>query len=203
MSKTVIALIILAIIIVGFIGWQLSLPFNQQTFHYKQLYNEIDKPEYLQDLREFCRYNLSDSIDGLNYSQLVAWEHKYLTYTRNEFTRREMPIAILNSYIRDGIAFGRCGEFALCATGLLLANGYQTRLILDISKPSSDKVAGDHVWIEIWTNNRWLHIDPTEQRFDEPKMYSTDWNKEVNNVVAITKDGSGNMVTEDVTKSYQ
>ena len=163
----------------------------------------MSKPEYLQDLREFCKNDLGDSIDGLNYSQLVTWEHRYLTYTRNEFTRRELPIDILIPYITDGIAFGRCGEFVLCANGLLLANGYQTRLILDISKSSGDKVAGDHVWIEIWTENRWVHVDPTEQRFDDPKMYVRDWNKEVNNVVAITKDDSGNMATEDVTRVYQ
>ena len=201
MSKTIIALIILAIIIVGFIGWQLSLPFNTQTFHYKQLYNKMSKTEYLQSLIEFCENDLGDSIDGLNYSQLVTWEHRYLTYTKESFTRREMPIDILNSYIRDGVAFGRCGEFALLYNGLCLANGYKTRLVLDESTPSPPN--GDHIWLEIWTENRWVHVDPTEQRFDEPKMYSRDWNKEINNVVAITKDDSGKMVTIDVTKNYQ
>jgi transglutaminase-like putative cysteine protease len=112
-----------------------------------------------------------------------------------------MPIDILNSYITDGVAFGRCGEFALLYNGLCLTNGYKTRLVLDESTPSPPN--GDHVWLEVWTENRWVHVDPTEQRFDEPKMYAVDWNKEVNNVVAITKDSSGNMVVVDVTKTYE
>jgi hypothetical protein len=206
MSKTVIALIILAIIIVGFIGWQLSLPFNQQIFHYKQLYDKMSETEYLQGLRDFCRYNLSNSIDGLNYSQLITWEHKYLTYTQNDFTRREMPIAILNSYITDGIAFGRCGEFALLYTGLCLANDIPVRLILDESSwtnKSKTGGAGDHVWNQIYENDRWITVDPTENRINDPKMYVRDWNKEVNNVVAIWKDASGNMVVVDVTKTYE
>lgn len=206
MSKTIIALIILAIIIVGFIGWQLSLPFEPQVFHYKQLYNEMSKTEYLQDLRDFCKNELGDSIEGLNYFQLVAWEHKYLTYTKEDFARREMPINVLIPYVTEGVAFGRCGEFALLYTGLCLANDIPVRLILDESSwtnKSKTGGAGDHVWLEIWTENRWVHTDPTEQRFDEPKMYAVDWNKEVNNVVAIWKDASGNIVTEDVTKDYQ
>ena len=206
MSKTVIALIILAVIIIGFIGWQLLLPFNPQVFHYKQLYDKMSGTEYLQDLIKFCKNDLNDSIEGLNYSQLVTWERKYLTYTRNEFTRREMPIDILNSYITDGVAFGRCGEFALLYTGLCLANNIPVRLILDESSwtnKSKTGGAGDHVWNQIYENDRWITVDPTEQRFDDPKMYVADWNKEVNNVVAITKDSSGNMVVVDVTKTYE
>ena len=165
----------------------------------------------------------------------------------------------------------------MCINGLLLANGYKTRLIMDESKPVTKfsfndtmtaidslnmytypdqkvgkidqnsivikingiavnesarkgiyvsgssiyfstppqngstiyvyfeyyKVADDHVWVEVWSENRWIHIDPTEQRIDQPKMYAIDWNKEINNVVAITKDDNGNMVTIDVTKDYQ
>lgn len=206
MSKKKILLIILLIIFGGYVGWQLfSSPIRTRTYHYKWLYNEMSEPEYIQTFKDFCKNELNDSIENLNYSQLVSWEHKYLTYTQNQFTRREMPINILKPYTTDGIAFGRCGEFALLFNGLCLANGYKTRLVFDESvlTNQSKSSAGDHVWVEVWTNNRWIHIDPTEQRFDEPKMYAVDWNKEINNVVAITKDNSGNVVTVDVTKDYQ
>ena len=206
MSKKKIVLILLIIIFGGYVGWQLlSSPIHTQTYHYKWLYNKMSEPEYIQTFRDFCKNELNDSIENLNYSQLVVWEHKYLTYTQENFARREMPIIILKSYITDGIAFGRCGEFALLFNGLCLANGYKTRLVFDASVLTnrSKSSAGDHVWVEVWVNNRWLHIDPTEQRIDEPKMYAVDWNKEINNVIAITKDDSGNVVTVDVTKDYQ
>jgi hypothetical protein len=203
MSKKKILLILLVIIFGGYAGWQLLMPNEPIVNLYKWKYEEMSKPEYLQSLRDFCDNNLHDSIKNLNYSQLITWEHKYLTYTSYEFKREDMPIAILKSYITDKIAFGRCGEFALCYNGLCLANGYKTRLIIDDSKATGNKTAGDHVWVEVWADNRWIHIDPTEQRIDQPKMYAVDWNKEINNVVAITKDDSGKMITIDVTKDYQ
>jgi hypothetical protein len=165
----------------------------------------MSEPEYIQTFRDFCKNELNDSIENLNYSQLVVWEHKYLTYTQENFARREMPIIILKSYITDGIAFGRCGEFALLFNGLCLANGYKTRLVFDASVLTnrSKSSAGDHVWVEVWVDNRWLHIDPTENRINDKYMYYNDWNKDINNVVAITKDDSGNVVTVDVTKDYQ
>jgi hypothetical protein len=277
MSKKKIVLILLAIICGGYAGWQLLIPNEPLVNIYKWRYEEMSKPEYLQAFRDFCKNELGDSIENLNYSQLVTWIHKYLTYTPNQFNREEMPIAILKSYVDSRLAFGRCGEFSLCMNGLLLANGYKTRLVMDNSKaitrfkfadtiiasesvymysypdqkvgkiiPSSIivkvndskienpslngiyvcgsyiyfptppevgstiyvefeyyKVADDHVWVEVWADNKWIHIDPTEQRIDDPKMYVRDWNKEINSIVAITKDDSGTMVTIDVTKEYQ
>jgi hypothetical protein len=277
MSRKKIVLILLAIIFGGYVGWQLLIPNNSLVNLYKWRYEEMSKPEYLKALRDFCRNDLRDPIENLTYSELIAWEHEYITYTPQQFNREEMPIAILRPYVNDGIAFGRCGEFALCMNGLLLANGYKTRLIIDASKPVTRfkfadnmisqnsqnmysypdqkvgkiiqdsivvkindskineptkhgiyitgsylyfitpienglkvsvefeyyKSADDHVWVEVWDNNRWIHIDPTEQRIDQPKMYAVDWNKEINDVVAITKDDSGKMVTIDVTKEYQ
>lgn len=288
MSKKKIVLVLLVIIFGGYAGWQLLMP-NEPTVNiYKLRYEEMSKPEYLQALRDFCKNELNDSIENLNYSQLVVWEHKYLTYIESQFQREEMPIAILTPYIRDGFSLGRCGEFSLCMNGLLLANGYKTRLVVDASKsvtkfkfstsmiannsrvvytypdqkvgtiiqdsihvkingseikePSKHgiyvsgsyvhfdttspedgssiylefeyyKKANDHVWIEVWADNRWIHLDPTEQRIDQSKMYAVDWNKEINNVIAITKNADPNvsfdvwvksgMVTIDITKDYQ
>jgi len=203
MSKKKIVILLLAVIFGGYAGWQLLKPNEPIVNIYKWRYEEMSKPEYIEDLKIFCKNDLNNSIENLNYSQLLSWEHKYLYYSGSQFARREMPIDILKPYIYYGIALGRCGEFALLYNGLCLANGYQTRLVVDISRASGNRTSGDHIWVEVWADNRWIHVDPTEEIIDNPKMYAVDWNKEINNVVAITKDSSGKMVTINVTKDYQ
>mgnify|MGYP002397199549 CR=1 FL=1 len=86
--------------------------------------------------------------------------------------------------------------------GLLLANGYQSRIVVDCSVKTDNRTAGDHVWIEIWMKNesRWMMIDPTERIIDSPDMYTNPsrWNKCVNRVFAI----QGNIII-DVTSIYR
>lgn len=199
--------------------------------------------EYIGALRSWA-YDNFDPISGLNYSQLLEWEHRHLEYWGGQLeVRPELPISILSTnligtvtmknnfslrlaiycsqtetftvYLNDGetvndiatnswywwgYAIGRCGEFALLYNGLLLANGYQSRIVVDCSFQTDDRVTGDHVWNEIWINNTWIHIDPTEGIINDPTMYSNPerWNKNVNLVYAI----QGNVIT-DVTEIYR
>ena len=83
--------------------------------------------------------------------------------------------------------------------GLLVANGYQTRLVIDCStlQDKSKKVAGDHVWVEVLIDGAWVHVDPTEKRIDQPLMYVLEWDKDVNLVYAISREA-----TVDVTTAY-
>jgi len=106
---------------------------------------------------------------------------------------------VAGSWERSGFAVGRCGEFALLYNGLLLANGIDSRIIIDCSIATGNRTAGDHVWNEVWLNETWIHVDPTEGIFNDPGMYSSPerWNKEVNKVYAI----HGNEI-EDVTETY-
>ena len=283
MSKKKILALIACIIFGSYAIWQLIQPNDSLVNVYKWRYDQMSKQDYIEALKVYCSNNLNNSINGMNYTELLAFVHKYLMYNPSDFERRELPIDILNdtkgSPYGDGIrALGRCGEFSLLYNGLLLANGYKTRLVVDQSKSLTlftyqesfastglsfieldckniglvmqdsvkvlvngqvikrntyacgvgqnsnaflyldeipengsaiyiefkyTKISDDHVWIEVWVNNRWIHIDPTENRIDQPKMYVTDWNKEINNIVAITKDDSNNVVTVDVTKDYQ
>lgn len=99
-----------------------------------------------------------------------------------------------------GYTVGRCGEFALLYNGLLLANGYRSRIVVDCSIKTDGRSAGDHVWNEVWMNNgTWIHVDPTERIINSPEMYSNPdrWDKNVNLVYAI----EGNAI-EDVTNRY-
>ena len=61
---------------------------------------------------------------------------------------------------------------------LCLAHDYRARLVLDIL---------DHVWREVWNDKerRWVHVDPSEKRIDDPKMYERDWKKNLKEIYAF------------------
>jgi hypothetical protein len=162
---------------------------------YRQRYDRMATQEYRRQLIDHARFILHDPIDGLNWKQLLDWEHRHFKYTKGELPKpkAELPIDIIVQ------AKGRCGEFSLLYNGLLLANGYQTRLVIDCSilQDKSKKVAGDHVWVEVLVDGAWVHVDPTEKRINQPLMYVLEWDKDVNLVFAISKED-----IVDATKTY-
>jgi len=150
---------------------------------------------YREELCNYAEEFLHDPIINLDWKQLLEWEHRYLGFTRGELPkpRAELPIDIIVQ------AKGRCGEFALLYNGLLLANDYETRIVIDCSefKDKSKKVAGDHVWNEIMIEHLWTHVDPTDRRINQPFMYLLEWEKDVNLVYAIAE-----KEILEVTKNY-
>lgn len=163
---------------------------------YRQRYVETATPEYRKKLIDFAKSTLKDSVEGLDWKQLLEWEHRHVKYTKDELPkpRAELPIEIVLQ------AKGRCGEFTLLYNGLLLANGYRVRMVVDCStlQDKSKKVAGDHVWVEVFVDGAWVHVDPTEKRIDQSLMYASEWDKDVNLVYALTDEE-----VIDVTKTYQ
>lgn len=162
---------------------------------YRQRYDRMATPDYRQELCTYAEKVLHDPIKGLDWKQLLGWEHQHFEYTKGELPkpRAEMPIDIILQ------AKGRCGEFALLYNGLLLANNYESRIVIDCSelKEKSKKAAGDHVWNEILIDGAWMHVDPTERRVNQPLMYVIEWEKEVNLVYAIAE-----KEILDVTNNY-
>jgi len=163
---------------------------------YQQRYQNMGSLDYRRQLIKFAEEILHDPIKSLDWKNLLDWEHKHFKYTKGKLPkpRAEMPIDIISQ------GKGRCGEFALLYNGLLLANGYQARLVVDCStlQDKSKKVAGDHVWAEILLDGQWVHVDPTEKRISQPLMYASEWDKDVNLVYALTENEIVN-----VTKQYQ
>lgn len=127
------------------------------------------------------------SLFGRRYSleELVEWVHAKMEFTHGEIVRHNDPLEII------AYGKGRCGEYSILFTALCLAHDYQARLILDLS---------DHVWTEVWDNEkkRWVHVDPSEKRFDDPEMYERDWKKHLKEVFAFE-----NGDIEDVTQNYR
>lgn len=117
--------------------------------------------------------------------ELLVWMHDRVKFDKGNIERHNSPLEIL------AYGKGRCGEFSILFTSLCLAHGYRTRLILDMS---------DHVWIEVWdqTQKRWVHVDPSEKRIDDPFMYERDWKKNLKEIYAFE-----NGVMENVTKNYK
>jgi hypothetical protein len=152
---------------------------------YRQRYDKMADPEYMQGLKQYARAILNDPIEGLDWRELLIWEHRHFKYTREKLPnpRAELPIDIIRQ------AQGRCGEFALLYNGLLLTNAYECRIIIDSSilRDKSKTTAVDHVWNEVLVDDVWVHVDPTEKRINQPLMYAQEWNKDINLVHAITK----------------
>ncbi|GKY91276.1 hypothetical protein MPSEU_000100100 [Mayamaea pseudoterrestris] len=74
---------------------------------------------------------------------------------------------------------GRCGEYANLFGLYLRACGLDTRYVCDWT---------DHVWNEVYLDGSWLMVDACEGVVDEPSMYEAGWNKQLNMIVAATKD---------------
>lgn len=85
---------------------------------------------------------------------------------------------------------GRCGEWANCFTFLCRCVGYRARYIYS---------TGDHVWTEIYSTlqNRWIHVDPSDNVVDAPLMYEHGWKKDIRYVLAFSNDD-----VQDVTWRY-
>gem|GEM_PF-1071812 len=159
---------------------------------YQWRYNQMQEPERIQALTDYTK-SINDSIERLNYSELLAWEHRHLTYTKDYLVspRPELPIPIIER------GQGRCGEFALLYTGLCLANNIPVRLVIDCSAKTDNRTAGDHVWNQVYISGEWITVDPTENKVNQPYLYRDQWNKNVNLVYAIDESG-----IIDVTDRY-
>jgi len=156
----------------------MPLPDQRSVEKHREISRKLTNPSLLSELRKLFerRYTLVE---------LLEWLHGKLKWGEGDIVRHNDPIEII------AYGKGKCGEFGILFTALCLAHNYRARLILDMS---------DHVWTEVWDDKekRWIHVDPTQKRINDPLMYERDWKKNLKEIYAFE---SGNM--EDVTKRYK
>jgi len=192
--KIIIILFLIGILMSGIV-YHMTKPSHPIVVNiYKWRYEQMSDQKNKDLLVAYTRSVMKDPIEGLNYSELLEWEHKWLRYTEGYLKqpRPELPIPIIER------GLGRCGEFALLYTGLCLANNIEVRLVIDCSVKTDNRSTADHVWNEVYVDGKWIHVDPTENKIDQPDLYAVKWNKNVNRVYAITVDE-----IIDVTDTYK
>lgn len=156
-----------------------SIPFEPKSVdNYCKISIQLANPQTLKQL---------SSMFDRHYSvvELLEWVHARLKFNKGDIVRHSDPLEIL------AYGQGRCSEFSVLFTALCLAHNYRARLILDMS---------DHVWTEVWNprQKRWVHVDPSEKKIDDPKMYERDWKKDLKEVYALE-----NGQVENVTVNYK
>lgn len=94
--------------------------------------------------------------------------------TVTRFPRYNDPTKLLETRI------GRCGEWCNLFMLILKSFGLESRYVINFE---------DHVWNEYYSPflKRWVHIDSCEQSFDEPHIYSVNWNKKMSYCIAYGK----------------
>lgn len=145
---------------------------------YRKISEKIIDPILLSKLRNLFERNFS-------LTELLEWLHEKVKWSDGDIIRHYDPIEILD------YGKGKCGEFSVLFTALCLAHNYRARLVLDMS---------DHVWTEVWNEKqkRWVHVDPSAKKIDDPEMYERNWKKDLKEVYAFE---NGNM--QNVTSQYK
>jgi len=192
--------------------WFLAKPQTLES-RYSSLMIRISSEDELNKYKEHFTEQELLNLEG-NYTGILRYMSQRMYYSREEFERSEDPEKIIWGPREDyssarftGKLPGRCGEYAIGYQGLCNLFHVKARLVVDTT--------GDHIWNEVWIDDRWVHVDPTEvcswmvshpsgdslasKRIDNSSMYEKEWGKTIQLVLAFHTDGSW----EDVTKRYK
>ena len=195
MKKLLLVSLVLAVSVVsaGTYIWFIWLPQQNRALfenHYLSIAKNMNRPESKTEVTSWFERDY-------NFTELYGWVHEKLEFVHfNEtFERHTDPSEILGS------GKGRCEEFSILYAAACLANGYQSRIVVAIDNRNPNNLIGQHVWAEVKLDNRWVHVDPSEQRWNETNMYQTwEWGEEIGSKIAIYAFEEGGC--EEVTLNY-
>ena len=161
-----------------------SMQGTLNSLHYSNLKGETKPVGVVRGTDEEKRYTARD-VELFKCNNCGRYER---------FPRYNDPIKLLST------RRGRCGEFAnvffppnvsnQCFALLVRATGVYTRWVWN---------SEDHVWVEHFSTvqNRWIHLDPCENAYDDPLLYTRNWRKKMAYCIAFDEFGG-----LDVTRRY-
>jgi hypothetical protein len=146
-----------------------------------------------------CRFQGNDkpTVEEQSFSPWIDTTERSVCTKCQQITRFPRYLAALEIVRRKR---GRCSEYSILLYRILRALGLQARWIVDWA---------NHVWAEVWIDERWVHMDPCEAAIDTPLLYQG-WGKNQTYIVAFeapsrAADGGGYSkppTVVDVTKDY-
>jgi len=172
-----IVLIVFAVILGVLVVYVLYLrPMVYQNY-YVDIMNNCNDPSKKVIVRSWF-------IRDYNFTEIYDWVHENLDFVPfNESFPQEQrytdPLEIKE------LGKGRCGEFSILYVAACLAHGYECRLV--IATDCSGLVWVDkHTWAEVKFNGQWVHIDPSERKWNDPQMYKQwTWGENIGSKVRI------------------
>ena len=159
--------------------------FKAFTDHYLAIMKNLDSSE--------TKATIASQLDAeYNQTDLFVWEQSRLTFAQDPAGWFEDPIEILNS------GKGICAQFSIVYVSACLSLGYQSRLVVAADTANWNLI---HVWAEDYFNRSWVHVDPSDQVWNNPTRYqSWDWGKGIGSDVKIYAFEDGRF--EEVTSNY-
>ena len=94
-----------------------------------------------------------------------------------------------------------CQEFSVLYVALCLAQGYHSRLVVAMDKSIPFDWTGPHAWAEVRIDVVWVHVDPSDQVWNQTYHCRTWWwAKKVGSTVSIFGFEDGKVT--DLTEKY-
>lgn len=190
-----LVVILIFVVVVSFAYCFLWLPQQERTSFENRYLNIMEKLNSTE-----TKTVLRSKFDkDYNFTELYEWVNEQIRFVPFNETiehRYTDPFCIL------GYGKGRCGEFSILYVAVCLAHGYQGRLIVATNISDPRNWYGEHVWAEVKLNNCWVHVDPSEQKWNETSIYETwPWGKDIGSKIKIYAFEDGKY--EDVTLNYK
>lgn len=155
--------------------------------HYLDVMKNLNDAEMKNDIQ-------SEIDKPYNLTELFQWEHERLEFVplNETFDRQTDPKEIL------AFGKGRCEEFSIVYIAACLTLGYDARLVTSVDVRTWD---GLHVWAEVKSDGSWIHVDPSDQVWNQTSYYETWGWGEIGTTVRVYAFENGKY--EDVSSRYK